>query len=69
MSVSTRQNLASWKKLEQLAQDKKSQHMNTLFAQDSERFQKFSIELPNMLLDYSKNLIDSETLESLLSVS
>ena len=59
--MSDRQTLASWKKLQQLALDKKSQHMNTLFANDSERFEKFSIELPNLLLDYSKNLIDCET--------
>ena len=67
--MSDRQTLASWKKLEQLALDKKSQHMNTLFANDSERFEKFSIELPNMLLDYSKNLIDCETIESLLDLA
>jgi len=67
--MSSRQTLASWKKLQQLAQDKKSQHMNTLFAQDSERFNKFSIELPNMLLDYSKNLIDDETIDALLALA
>jgi glucose-6-phosphate isomerase len=67
--MSSRQTLVSWKKLQRLAKDKKSQHMNTLFAQDSERFNKFSIELPNMLLDYSKNLIDSETIEALLALA
>ena len=67
--MSDRQTLASWKKLQQLAQDKKSQHMNTLFANDSERFEKFSIELPNLLLDYSKNLIDCETLDCLLDLA
>ncbi|QBG35509.1 glucose-6-phosphate isomerase [Litorilituus sediminis] len=67
--MSARQTLASWKKLQQLAQVKKSQHMNTLFAEDSDRFNKFSIELPNMLLDYSKNLIDSETIDSLLALA
>jgi len=67
--MSDRQTLASWKKLQQLALDKKSQHMNTLFANDSERFEKFSIELPNLLLDYSKNLIDGETLDSLLDLA
>ncbi len=67
--MSDRQTLASWKKLQQLAQDKKSQHMNTLFANDLKRFEKFSIELPNMLLDYSKNLIDSETLDCLLALA
>jgi glucose-6-phosphate isomerase len=67
--MSDRQILTSWKKLEQLAQDKKLQHMNTLFANDDKRFEKFSIELPNMLLDYSKNLIDSETLDCLLALA
>jgi len=67
--MSDRQTLASWKKLQQLALDKKSQHMNTLFANDSERFEKFSIELPNLLLDYSKNLIDCETIDSLLDLA
>lgn len=66
--MSDRQTLASWKRLQQLAQDKKSQHMNTLFANDIKRFEKFSIELPNMLLDYSKNLIDSETLDCLFEL-
>ncbi|WDE11441.1 glucose-6-phosphate isomerase [Thalassomonas haliotis] len=64
-----RQTLASWKKLNQLAQDKKSQHMNTLFAEDSKRFDKFSIELPRLLLDYSKNLIDDETMATLLKLA
>ncbi|GAA6173622.1 glucose-6-phosphate isomerase [Colwellia sp. KU-HH00111] len=67
--MSDRQSLASWKKLQQLALDKKSQHMNTLFANDSERFDKYSIELPNLLLDYSKNLIDGETIDCLLDLA
>lgn len=67
--MTERQTLASWKKLVQLAQEKKSQHMNVLFAQDSERFTKFSVELPKMLLDYSKNLIDSETMETLFELA
>ena len=67
--MTARQTLASWKKLDQLAQVKKSQHMNTLFAQDNKRFDKFSIELPSMLFDYSKNLIDSETMQTLLELA
>ena len=64
-----RQTLASWKKLTQLALDKKSQHMNTLFAEDSKRFDKFSIELPRLLLDYSKNVIDDETMSTLFELA
>jgi glucose-6-phosphate isomerase len=67
--MSSRQSLNSWKKLSQLALNKKSQHMNDLFAQDNDRFNKFSIELPKMLLDYSKNLIDSETMSTLFELA
>ncbi|AOW77766.1 glucose-6-phosphate isomerase [Colwellia sp. PAMC 20917] len=67
--MSSRQTLSSWKKLTQLAQQKQSQHMNDLFAQDSERFDKFSIELPRLLLDYSKNLIDTETMDTLFKLA
>jgi len=67
--MSSRQSLDSWVKLEALAKTKKSEHMNDLFAQDSERFNKFSVELPKLLLDYSKNLIDSETMDSLFDLA
>jgi len=67
--MSSRKSLNSWKKLTQMALDKKSQHMNDLFANDSKRFEKFSIELPKMLLDYSKNRIDSETMSTLLELA
>ncbi|WP_440874468.1 glucose-6-phosphate isomerase [Thalassotalea sp. PLHSN55] len=64
-----RPTLASWQQLEAMAAGKKSQHMNDLFAQDAHRFDKFSIELPSLMLDYSKNLIDSETLTTLLALA
>ena len=64
-----RQTLASWKNLVKLAEEKKSQHMNDLFSADENRFAKFSIELPKMLLDYSKNLIDSETMQALVALA
>ncbi|GLX79155.1 glucose-6-phosphate isomerase [Thalassotalea insulae] len=67
--MSSRQSLSSWKKLTQMALEKKSQHMNDLFAQDSKRFDKFSIKLPKLLLDYSKNLIDSETMNTLFELA
>lgn len=67
--MSSRQLLPSWKKLAKHAADMKLQHMNDLFATDENRFDKFSIELPSMLLDYSKNLIDSETKQSLIELA
>jgi glucose-6-phosphate isomerase len=66
--MSPRPELDSWKKLQHLAKGMQTQHMNDLFFQDSERFNKFSIELPNMLLDYSKNLIDDDTMQALLEL-
>ena len=61
--------LNSWKKLIKHADEMKTQHMNDLFSTDENRFEKFSIELPNMLLDYSKNLIDSNTKQSLIELA
>ena len=67
--MQSRQALPSWKQLQQLAQRKKSQHMKCLFAQDEQRFDKYSIELPRLLLDYSKNRIDEETMTGLLALA
>ena len=64
-----RQSLSSWKKLTEHAQAMRSVHMNDLFAKDSSRFEKFSIEIPNILLDYSKNLIDSKTRDYLIALA
>lgn len=40
-------------------------HMRELFAKDSARFQKFSLSVADILLDYSKNRITEETLDLL----
>lgn len=44
-------------------------HMRDLFAQDSERFQRFSMNVGPLLLDYSKNRITQETLDLLLALA
>ena len=67
--MTMRASLNSWQALVQHAQDIKQQHMSDLFTADKKRFDKFSIQLPTMLLDYSKNLIDSETIDSLLALA
>lgn len=66
----------AWKKLEQLKQSKASKLiLKELFAADSERFSKHSLTFdsstPNVeiLLDYSKNLIDDEVLSSLFDLA
>ena len=42
--------------------------MRELFCEDSKRFDKLSVQLDGLLLDYSKNLLTEETLELLLKL-
>lgn len=62
-------SLPSWKALEAHAQLIKTQHIKDFFAADDERFNKFSVELPSLLLDYSKNLITDATKAALLALA
>jgi len=43
--------------------------MRDLFSRDPERFARYSLQLDDLLLDYSKNLITDETLEILLQLA
>ena len=43
--------------------------LRTLFAQDAQRFDKFSLRLNDLLLDYSKQPVDLETIELLLALA
>jgi len=47
----------------------KKLHMRDMFAEDPERFNKFSIQFNDILLDYSKNRITEETLDLLLRLA
>ncbi len=44
-------------------------HMRDLFAEDAERFDKFSLTFKDILLDYSKNRINQKTMELLFSLA
>ena len=50
---------------------KEARHLNMrqLFEQDKDRFNRFSLQFEDILLDYSKNLISSETLSLLLELA
>ncbi|KAF7773988.1 glucose-6-phosphate isomerase [Pseudoalteromonas citrea] len=67
--MSCRSNLNSWKALEQSAADLKQQKIKNLFAQDEQRFDKFSCQIPGLLFDYSKQLIDESAFNQLLSLA
>jgi len=44
-------------------------HLRELFAADPQRFDKFSLQVGELLLDYSKNRVSDETLELLLALA
>ena len=59
----------SWKKLSEHFEQMKSVHMRNLFAEDPERFEKFSLRFNDILVDYSKNIITEETKKLLISLA
>ncbi|WP_038246904.1 glucose-6-phosphate isomerase [Ghiorsea bivora] len=61
--------MASWKALEAHAQEMKKVHMRDLFAQDPQRFEKYSLKLNDILVDYSKNIMNEETKTKLLDLA
>ncbi len=62
-------NTKSWKKLADHYEVMKNIHMKHLFADDPERFKKFSIRLHDILVDYSKNRISGKTLMLLIELA
>ncbi len=44
-------------------------HLRDLFKEDPERFEKFSIQLNDILVDYSKNRIDEKTIALLIQLA
>lgn len=61
--------LPSWKALAAQATQLKSRHIKDLFNEDDARFDKFSLNLPQFLFDYSKNLITDEVKANLLALA
>ena len=59
----------SWKDLVEHFKEMKSVHMKDLFADDPDRFKKYSIRFNGILVDYSKNIITEETLSLLLKLT
>ena len=62
-------NTESWKKLTGHFEKMKDVHMRDLFAQDPDRFNKFSLRFNDILVDFSKNRITPETLKLLLGLT
>lgn len=58
-----------WQKLCQHQQEIAPIHMRDMFAQDPNRFQKFSMQFTDILFDYSKHRINQETLPLLFQMA
>jgi glucose-6-phosphate isomerase len=60
---------AAWQKLEMIFLTLQATHLRELFAEDPGRFQKFNLQFEDILVDYSKNIINEETLNLLLQLA
>ena len=59
----------AWKALKTHHKAMAGVHMRDLFAQDARRFDKYTLRFNDLLLDYSKNIINDTTLQLLLDLA
>ena len=59
----------AWNELESLKAQLADRHMRDMFAEDSERFQRFSREAAGIFVDYSKNRIDDAVMQALFALA
>jgi len=61
--------LPAWKALHEHRRNWEGRTLREAFSADPDRFTRFSVELDGLLFDYSKQLIDTETLRLLCSLA
>lgn len=59
----------AWKALKNHFQTIQKTTIKELFAQNANRFEEFSIQYPSLLVDYSKNRINAETIQLLVDLA
>jgi len=59
----------AWKALKAHFEQVKAVHMRDLFAEDPQRFEKYSTQMEDILLDFSKNRMTDETFELLCNLA
>jgi glucose-6-phosphate isomerase len=59
----------AWRNLEMIFLTLQATHMRELFEEDPDRFQKFSLQFEDILIDYSKNIVNDETKKLLLDLA
>lgn len=60
---------AAWQKLEMLFLTMQATQMRELFEDDPQRFDKFNARFNDILVDYSKNIINEEVLKELIALA
>jgi len=60
---------SAWQALQAHYESMKGVHMRDLFAEDNTRFERFSLQLNDLLVDYSKNILTDETKKLLMDVA
>ncbi|WP_046865571.1 glucose-6-phosphate isomerase [Microvirga massiliensis] len=60
---------SAWRALQVHAEELRGRPLRELFSSDPERFQRFSLRLDDLLLDYSKNRITEQTMKLLLDLA
>ncbi|MBR2922635.1 MAG: glucose-6-phosphate isomerase [Alphaproteobacteria bacterium] len=58
-----------WKKLEKLAKKMRKVEMRDMFEKDDKRAEKYTLELENMLVDFSKNRINDKVFKALIALA
>ena len=62
-------NTQAWNRLEEYHFEFEGKHMKELFANDVNRFQKYSLKFGDILVDFSKNIVDDEVREALVDLA
>ncbi len=60
---------ASWKLLQEHFEEMKNVHLKDLFRDDARRFEKYSFAVPEIVCDFSKNIVSDNTLHLLLQLA
>src|SRR5690554_2678254 len=59
----------SWKELQNYFSDFQKTQMKDLFEQDSDRFSKYSLSFEDILVDFSKNIVDEKVFSLLIEIA
>ncbi len=59
----------AWKRLEAARQRLETVHLKDLFAEDARRFDRYSLQFGDILIDYSKNILDDEARSALVELA